>query len=372
MSVNKSNERYQVINFKAKSLENNPINSPVERKLAVYLPPDYFKTEEEYPVVYFIHGYTGNIDNLSVTPRWDDNKNLPLDFIPPDVLKMFDLENIPSYTKFDELITEGGWMPFIFVQPDASLYLPHYLGHKEISGAVKTKGSFYINSPYTGKFADFIIKDVIEYIDTNYRTIPNREHRALIGPSMGGYGALFLFFNYPNIFNSVASLSPANLTINILNHKMLTPINEVLYGKEEAIELGRAAIEDITDTFDMITSKNNPIISSIKQDEKGNIIHLNEVAVKNWQYYDLVNIIKQNVLKNSEAFKKVNLMLNCHRKDEYGFADQTKKLHNTLIEVGIDHQFEIYKDYRAKLAPHMLGIAYKILPAIKFSIQFFN
>ena len=74
---------------------------------------------------------------------------------------MFDLENIPSYTKFDELITEGGWMPFIFVQPDASLYLPHYLGHKEISGAVKTKGSFYINSPYTGKFADFIIKDVI-------------------------------------------------------------------------------------------------------------------------------------------------------------------------------------------------------------------
>lgn len=372
MSENKSNERYQVINFKAKSLENNSINSPVERKLAIYLPPDYFKTDKKFPVVYFIHGYTGNIDNLSITPRWNDNKNLPLDLIPPDVLKMFDLENIPSYVKFDELITEGEWIPFIFVQPDASLYLPHYLGHKEISGALKTKGSFYINSPYTGNFSDFIIKDVIEYIETNYRAIPNREHRALIGPSMGGYGTLYLYFNYPSKFNSAVALSPANMTIDLLNHKMITPINEVLYGKQEAIELGRVAIQDITDTFDMITSRDYPILPSVKQDEIGDIIYMNENAVKNWQNYDLVNIIKKNVLNNSKAFNTINLMLNCHRKDEYGFADQTRKIHDTLLELGIDHQFEIYKDYRAKLAPHMLGIAYKILPAIKFSIQFFN
>ena len=48
MSENTLNERYQVINFKAKTLEKNPINSPVERKLAIYLPPDYFKTDKKY------------------------------------------------------------------------------------------------------------------------------------------------------------------------------------------------------------------------------------------------------------------------------------------------------------------------------------
>ncbi len=364
----RSNKRYQIISFKANSLLNNSINSPIERKLAIYLPPDYFESEKRYPVIYFIHGYTGNVDNLSITPRWNDNKNLPLDLIPPDVLKMLDLDNIPSYVKFDELITKAEWMPFILVQPDASLYLPHYLGLKEISGAVKTKGSFYINSPFTGNFSDLIIKDVIEYIDTNYRTISNKDNRALVGPSMGGYGALYLSLNYPDKFTACAALSPANMTVNLLNHKMVTPINEVLYGKEEAVELGKTALVDITDTFDLITSKDNPIIPSIKRDDEGNIIHLDEKASRNWQKYDIDSIIK----KNPESFKNVRLLLNCHRKDEYGFANETKKLHETLENLGIEHEFEIYKDYRAKLAPHMLGIAYKILPAIQFCIQCFN
>jgi len=372
MSENISNKRYHIISFRAKSLENNPINSPIERKLAIYLPPNYFETNKDFPVVYFIHGYTGNIKNLSITPRWNDNKNLPLDLIPSDVLNMIDLDNIPSYEKFDELIIRGDWKPFIFVQPDASLYLPHYLGNKEISGEIKTKGSFYINSPFTGNFADYIIKDVIEYIDTNFHTLPNKENRALIGPSMGGYGALYLFFNYPDKFNSTAALSPANMTTRILNHKMLTPINEAIYGKGEAIKLGNAAIGDITDSFDLITSKDNLIIPSIKRDNNGNILSLNEQAAENWLKYDLNYVIKQKFNDNPDAFTSMKLLFNCHRKDEYGFADETRKLHNTLVELGIDHHFEIYKDYRAKLAPHMLGIAYKILPAIKFSIQFFN
>ncbi|MBD3338667.1 MAG: hypothetical protein GF353_06150 [Candidatus Lokiarchaeota archaeon] len=372
MSADKTNERYQIVSFKAKSLKNNPIDSPVERKLAVYLPPDYFETERRYPVVYFIHGYNGNIENLSITPHWTDNKNFPVELIPPDVLKMFDLENIPSYSKFDKLITEEGWMPFILIQPDVSLYLPHCLGHKELSGAVKTKGSFYINSPFTGNFADYFIKDVIDYVDSNYRTISNKKNRALVGPSMGGYGALYLLFNYPHKFNSVASLSPANMTVEILDHKMVTPINKILYGKEEAVELGRAAIKDITDTFDIITSKNNSIFSSIKRDEKGNIVQLNEDSVKNWQKYDLVNVIKTCSKKNPDAFKDVNLLINCHRKDEYGFADETRRIHQTLNDLGIDHLFEIYKDYRTKLAPHMLGIAYKMIPAIEYSVQCFN
>lgn len=368
MNNSKLNDRYQIAFFKAQSLENNPIKSPVDRKLAIYLPPKYFESEKRYPVIYFIHGYTGNIDNLSITPRWNDNKNLPVDLIPPDVLKMLDVDNISSYIKFDELITNSDWPPFILVQPDASLYLPHYLGHKEISGDIKTKGSFYINSPFTGNFADLIIKDVIEYVDANYRTIPNKENRALVGPSMGGYGALYLSLNYPDKFIACAALSPANMTINLLNHKMVTPINEILYGKEEAINLGKDAIGDICDTFDLITSKDNPIIPSFKCDNEGNIVELNEEASKNWQKYDIDNVIKEN----PESFKKVSLLLNCHRKDEYGFAHETKKLHETLESLGIEHQFEIYKDYRAKLAPHMLGIAYKILPAIKFCNQFFN
>jgi hypothetical protein len=369
MSKIEANKRYQIVSFRSKSLENNPINSPVERQLAVYLPPDYFESlEKMYPVIYFIHGYTGNINNLSITPRWNDNKNLPLDLIPPEVLKMLDLDNIPSYIKFDDLILEGKWPAFIFVQPDASLYLPHYLGHKELTGVVKTKGSFYINSPFTGNFADFVAKDVIDYIDSNYRTIPDKQHRTLMGTSMGGYGTIFLSLNYPEKFIAAASLSPANISIQLLDWKMITPLNEILYGKEEAIKQGEASLGDIFDTFDAITSKNNPLISSIKRDANGKVVKLDKKASKNWQKYDLDTVIKEN----PESFKKVHLLLNCHKKDEYGFAEETKKLHETLVKYSIDHECDIYQDFRAKLAPHMLGNAYKILPGVSFCAQHFT
>ena len=359
-----SNKRYQIRSFRANSLLNNPINSPIERKLAIYLPPDYFESEKHYPVIYFIHGYTGNIDNLSITPKWDDNKNLPIDLIPPEILKMVEVDNITSYVKIDELITKLDWPPFILVQPDASLYLPHYLGHKEITGDTKTKGSFYINSPFTGNFADLIIKDVIEYIDGHYRTIPNNQKRGLVGTSMGGYGAFYLSLHYPDKFIACVALSPANMTLRLLTHEMISPLNELMLGKEEAINSGKTAVADICDTFDLITSKDNPIT---KFDNNGDVGDINDEGLRKWEKFDLNNIMKEY----PESFKKVNLLFNCHIDDQYGFAEEAKKLHETLVNLGIDHQFEIYDDPRAKLEPHTLGTGYHILPALKYCNQFF-
>ena len=365
MKNNNPHERYQIVSFKAQTLKNNPLNSPEDRKLAIYLPPKYFESEKRYPVIYFIHGYTGNIDNLAITPKWDDNKNLPIDLIPPEILKMVEVDSITSYVKIDELITKSDWPPFILVQPDASLYLPHYLGHKELSGSTKTKGSFYINSPFTGNFADFIIKDVIEYIDGHYRTIPNNQKRALVGTSMGGYGAIYLSLNYPDKFIACVALSPANMTFRHLTHKVISPLNELMFGNEEAINAGKTAVADICDTFDLITSKDNPIT---KFDNNGNIGEINEEGLKNWEKFDLNNVMKEN----PDSFKKINLLFNCHINDQFGFADESKKLHETLINLGIDHQFEIYDDPRATLEPHTLGTGYHILPALKFCNQFFK
>ncbi len=73
-----------------------------------------------------------------------------------------------------------------------------------------------------------------------------------------------------------------------------------------------------------------------------------------------------------EAFKQVHLLLNCAIDDEFGLSDGAKKIHEILLEHGIDHQFEIYSDPSVALTPHILGIGYHILPAIQFCIKHFS
>ncbi len=148
-------DRYRVDVIHAKSLEGNPINSPVDRELYVYLPPDYFESgDRRYPVVVYLHGYTGNNQKMTVVSTIENNKNLPVKLIPPEILQQIDLDRIPSYKKLDEMITRGELDPFIFVQPDGSLHLPHKNGAKDFTGAVQTKGSFFLTLSATkvGRF----------------------------------------------------------------------------------------------------------------------------------------------------------------------------------------------------------------------------
>ena len=61
LCLDQQNKRYIINNFRATSLEDNPLSSPVERDLRIYLPPNYFDSENKrYPVIYYLHGYGGN------------------------------------------------------------------------------------------------------------------------------------------------------------------------------------------------------------------------------------------------------------------------------------------------------------------------
>ncbi|MFB0561379.1 MAG: alpha/beta hydrolase [Candidatus Lokiarchaeia archaeon] len=369
MTEKKAEDRNRVDVFHGKSLEGNPINSPADRGLHIYLPPGYFESEKErYPVVYFLHGYTGYDQKISITSTKEDNKNLPVKLIPPEILEQIDLDRFPSYAKFDELITSGELDPFIFVQPDASLRLPHKDGAKDFFGAVQTKGSFYLNSPYTGNFEDYIVKDVIGYVDANYRTIPDKQHRGLAGGSMGGYGALSIPIHHPEKFIATASLSPGNIDFDSLDLKLVVPIHEKVLGREWAEQYGVSLRDDILDTVDLVLSRDNPLIPSIVRDDTGKTIDYNKEAAKNWEKYDLNNMIREN----PDALKEVHLLINSERNDEFGIAAITEKIHENLNELGIDHEFEIYSDPKAALTPHILGTAYQIIPGLKFCLQHFT
>ena len=69
--------------------------------------------------------------------------------------------------------------------------------------------SWYFDSPVDPKmqFETYVSKELVEYIDSHYRTIANRYMRAITGLSMGGHGALFLAFRHPDVFWSCGSMS---------------------------------------------------------------------------------------------------------------------------------------------------------------------
>ena len=146
-------------------------DSPV-RKVLVYLPPSYRREPaRRYPVLYLLHGAT------STPEEWLNG-----------VYQGMNLE-----VTLDSLIAAAAIPEFIVVMPDANNAL----------GA-----DWYTNSPVTGNWQDFVVQDLVGYVDRHYRTDANRRRRALVGHSMGGFGALGIGFEHPNVFGLIYAISP--------------------------------------------------------------------------------------------------------------------------------------------------------------------
>lgn len=154
----------------AASLAGNPLGSPADRPLIVYLPPGYARSNERYPVVVFLHGFNGSGPGwLNVTP-----------FAP----------NVPE--RVDALIASGRVPPAIGIFPD---------------GFTELGGTQWENSEGVGRYRDYIARDVVAWADRELRTRASPESRALVGKSSGGYGALAIGGQHPDVFGHVGSHS---------------------------------------------------------------------------------------------------------------------------------------------------------------------
>ncbi|MDD4096486.1 MAG: alpha/beta hydrolase-fold protein [Oscillospiraceae bacterium] len=158
--------------------DNNMMGDTGSVKIFVYLPPNYFDSRESYPVVYFLHGHGET---------------------PGAFLK-------DSQTYLDKMFSDGE-PAFIMVA---------------MSGTGATLGSFYVNSPASGNWEDCLIKEVIPYVDANYRTLAKVESRGICGFSMGGFGAMNLALRNPDVFSAVYAMSPGIMKDDALSEAMKT------------------------------------------------------------------------------------------------------------------------------------------------------
>jgi S-formylglutathione hydrolase FrmB len=128
----------------------------------IYLPPGYRESQRRYAVVYLLHGWGGDFGEWG----W-----------------------YGAQSTADDLIRGGEIPPFIIVTPegDKAYWFNHF------------------NGPLWG---DYVWRDLVEFIDANYRTLPKRSSRAIGGLSMGALGAMQLTLNHPDEFSLVGMRSP--------------------------------------------------------------------------------------------------------------------------------------------------------------------
>ena len=171
------------------ALAENVIGNTNVRKMQIYTPPGYEKHgEQRYPVVYLLHGLPFSEKCYTDIKTWDEwiGGTSPFQEYPD-----FPSEGFREWV--DGLIESGTIEPMIIVMPNAA---------NEMYGF-----SFYTNSILNGNFEDFIVKDLVNYIDDNYRTIASSGGRAVIGNSQGGYAAIKFGLLHPDKFGVVASHS---------------------------------------------------------------------------------------------------------------------------------------------------------------------
>src|SRR3984893_8260011 len=139
------------------------------RKMLVYLPAGYDESSSQrYPVIYFLPN-----------PFEDGYR--------------FDFDNRDAQGLFDQAIAAGVIQTFILVAVDMNTPLG---------------SSWYVNSSATGNWEDFVIQELVPYIDANFKTLPNRDSRGIAGIFIGGYGAIRFGMRHPDVFGSVYAVHP--------------------------------------------------------------------------------------------------------------------------------------------------------------------
>src|SRR5256885_1976519 len=160
-----------VLEHTSEILKDNPLRDPHVRKLGVWLPPQYDEGgKRRFPVLYDLVGFTGSgLAHANWRPFGD---------------------NVPE--RAARLIRKQKMGPAIFVLPDCFTALG---------------GNQYVNSAAIGDYADYLTREIVPFVDREFRTLGSREHRGCFGKSSGGYGAILHGMKYARTWGAVADHS---------------------------------------------------------------------------------------------------------------------------------------------------------------------
>jgi S-formylglutathione hydrolase FrmB len=266
------------------SLEGNLLGDSPNRAVTIYLPPSYDKGDNLYPVIYYLNGYSA-----------DNNMWTNYFYI---------------HSAMNNLLKRGEIQEMIIVMPN---------------GFNRYGGCFYTNSSVSGNYEDYIVKDIVKFIDNKYRSLRQSESRAIGGGSMGGYGAMKLAMKHPDIYCSVVSHSGV-LSFNQRKDDIRLNPNYTLSGypvyRAWAIALS--------------PNPENPELFDYPADKNGNI---REDVWNRWLEHDPVSMVK-NYQYNLR--KLAGIYFDHGKSDNIVSIEDARDFDKVLKEYNITHIYEEY------------------------------
>ncbi len=287
------------------AIEGNLEGESADRDVIVFLPPSYNTDKHRrYPVVYALHGFFIGAE------QWTHEIHVP--------------------QTIEGAFAQGA-QEMIVVLPDSkTIYL----------------GSMYSSSQTTGDFEKFIYHDLVGYIDTHYRTIPDRASRGLVGHSMGGYGASRIGMKHPDVFGALYIMSPC--CMSPMTAGGLGPADQA---KERAIasEKGAAAANspaDLAAQSPGFASAPYATAAAFAPDPKNPPLYFDLPTKDGVPQPEIVAKFAANAplafidqyIGNLKQYRAIAEDVG----DQDGLRFDTQKLHEILSRYGIQDSFEIY------------------------------
>ncbi len=289
----------------SKILKGNPLKDPHTRNFPIMLPLSYGRSRtRRYPVVYLLTGHFGSGAGML---NWSPFQ-----------------AGFANHVSCDAII----------VMPDCFTALG---------------GSQYINSPAVGRYEDYIVGEIVPWVDGHFATIPDAAHRAVIGKSSGAYGSLMLAMHHPDIFG-LCGWRSGDAYFDFCYRKDIVSTLVALekFGgsvkkfladwrkKKCPLHNGYADIINILAMAACYASNpRSPNGFDLPAD-----LHTgewNDRVWRRWLFHDPLN----GVTRYKSALKKLRwIYIECGRSDEYGLLYGTRQLSAKLRQMGIRHHYE--------------------------------
>lgn len=299
--------------FKSKILKTNPLKDPYVRDLTVYLPPGYTSSSSKgYVTVVGLTGFSGTGSMaFNVNPLVE-----PLD------------------KRMDRLISKGKCGPMLIVMVDCF---------------TKFGGNQYINSSATGRYEDYIIDEIVPFIENEY----NVSSKAVWGKSSGGYGSIVLGMRHPKVFSALADHSgdSAFEYCYLLDFPRALDVFSKAGGPKKWLvnfwkhpEKRGKKFHEALNTFAMAAHYSpNPRSKEMGVDlpfdlETG---EFREDVWKRWLDWDPVRMVE----KYADNLRKLKLIyLDCGVEDEFNLYWGSRIIHAKLNRMKIKHYYEEFND----------------------------
>jgi enterochelin esterase-like enzyme len=303
------------------ALRGNHLGDPSHRTVALHLPPDYDRSGADYPLFVVLAGYgSSGLKYLAWRPFG---------------------ESLPQ--RIERLVAEGSMGPVVTALPD---------------GFTSLGGNQYVDSPVTGNWERFLIDDMVPEIERRFRVRRGPSHRAVLGKSSGGYGALVQGLRHGEQWAGVACHS-GDIDFDLAYRRDLVLLLEVLArdatpaafvqrlrGARKIDGRERHALMLLAMAASYDPDPDAPLGLRLPLDPY--TATLDAERWSRWLSHDPLRLIESPACQRSLRSLR-GLFLDCGRRDSYFLHHGARAFARRLAQLGLPHRYEEFDDDHSEI-----------------------